>query len=112
MITVDSVRGALGLSPADTADDAWLTTVTNAVNSYVSTLPVVVDHPTDDGLWPPTVMLGATLLAVHLYQSRGAPYGRATLDDAGAYATAYADPEIARLLQLRRWARPGVAGAL
>lgn len=110
MITVDGVHDALGLAPADSADDAWLALVVDAVNTYVAALPVIVDRPDPAAVWPPSVQLGATLLAVHEYQSRGAPNGRAMFDDAGGFSTAYADPEIARLLQLRRWARPGVSG--
>ena len=110
MISVDQVRDALGLDPADAADDAWLASCVDAVNDWVSTLPVVVDSPTP-AVWSPSVVLGATLLAVHEYQSRGAPYGRAVLDAAGMYQSVYSDPEIARLLRLRRWAKPGVAGA-
>lgn len=110
MLTVDGVQDALGIPAADTADQAWLGQVVDAVNTYVAALPAVVDRPDPTALWSPSVQLGATLLAVHLYQSRGAPYGRAALDAAG-FQSAYADPEIARLLQLRRWAKPSVSGS-
>lgn len=111
MLTVDGVHLALGLDPADTSDHAWLTACVDAVNSYIPTLPVIADRTQSADPWPAAVTLGATMLAVHLYQSRGSPYGRAALDAAGAYGTAYADPEISRLLQLRRWARPSVSGS-
>lgn len=110
MLTVDQVRDALGLQPADSADDAWLASCVAAVNDWVATLPVVVDSP-NPAVWSASVILGATLLAVHEYQSRGAPYGRAVLDAAGMYQSVYSDPEISRLLRLRRWAKPSVAGA-
>lgn len=110
MLTVDDVREALGLDPADTADEEWLAGCTAAANAYVNGLPVVVDSA-DPSTWSDAVIQGAKMLAVHLYQFRGAPYGRAVLNEAGAYQTAYAHPEIARLLQLRRWARPSIAGA-
>lgn len=109
MLTVDGVKDALGLEPADSADDAWLATCVAAVNAWVQTLPAVVDS-LDPAAWGPDVTLGATLLAVHEYQSRGAPQGRATMDSAGMYSTAYADPEIARFLRLRRWSKPAIAG--
>lgn len=110
MIDVDTVRAALGTDPADTTDDAWLGTVVDAINAWVGGLPVVVDRPTPGDPWPASVVLGATMLAVHAYQSRSAPYGRAVLGEAGGFQAAYADPEIARLLALRRWAKPTVSG--
>ncbi len=111
MLTVDHVKDALGIPPADAGDDAWLAAVVDAVNAWVAGLPILADRPAPTAPWPPSVTLGATMLAVHQYQSRSAPYGRATLDVAGGFQTAYADPEIARLLALRRWAKPTVGGA-
>lgn len=108
MLTVDDVRAALGIDPADTADDQWLAHVVDAVNVYVARLPVVVDSP-DPATWTADVTWGATGLAVHRYHTRGAPYGRATFDTAG-FAQAYPDAEIMRALQLRRHAKPGIAG--
>lgn len=110
MISTDQVKDALGLDPAESTDDAWLATVVDAVNAWVAGLPVLADRPAPTDPWPASVTLGAVMLAVHQYQSRSAPYGRAILDSAGGFQVAYADPEIARLLALRRWARPAVSG--
>jgi hypothetical protein len=109
-ITVEQVAEALGLEPTDTADHAWMGTVVAAVNEYVTGLPVVADRLDPGAPWPPPVTAGALMLAMHQYQARNAPNGRATLDLAGGFQTAHADPEIARLLQLRRWAKPAIGG--
>lgn len=109
-VTVDAVSDALGIPPSSDADAGWLANVVDAVNAWVARLPVILDRPDPHASWPPDVTLGATMLAVHQYHSRSAPYGRAGLDIAGGFQTAYADPEVARLLQLRRWARPSISG--
>lgn len=109
MITVETLTDHLGLTIAPgSADARWSASVVDAVNDYVAALPVVVDRPDPAAPWPGTVTTGATLLAAHIYNARSAPYGRASLDIAGGFQTAYADPEIARLLQLRRHAKPRV----
>lgn len=109
MITVADVRGFLGIPPADTGDDAWLTQSVAAVNAWVARLPAV--HGQQDDSWPADVHTGAIMLAAHEYHARNAPGGRAGYDVAGGFQQAYADPEIARLLRLRRWAKPMIAGA-
>ena len=109
MITVQDVREHLGIAPADTVDDAWLTRTVAAVNDWVGGLPVVVDAD-PPGVWSDSATVGATMLAAHVYASRSAPYGRAALSDLGGFQQAYADPEVARLLRLRRWAKPTIAG--
>ena len=109
MIDVDDLAAHLGhVTPLDPADALWAGQVVDAVNAYVATLPVTVDRPVPADPWPATVTTGAVMLAAHLYQSRNAPYGRATLDLVGTTSAVYADPEIARLLQLRRWSPPMV----
>ena len=110
MITVEAVRAHLGIPPADTDDDDYLTQCVDAVSTWVSGLPVIVDRADPAAEWPADVDLGAVLLAAHLYHARSSPYGRATLAVVPS-GPAYADPEIARLLGLRRWARPRVGGA-
>jgi len=111
MITVAEVKAFLGIPVADTSDEQWLASATAATNQWVGRLPVVIDLGLAEGEpWPADVQAGATMLAAHLYHGRNASQGRAGYDMAGGFQTAYADPEIARLLQLRRWARPYVAG--
>lgn len=110
MIDLEQLRDHLGTDPADTADDRWMADTVAAVNAWVAGLPVLVDRRDPDADWPPDVTTGAVLLAAHLYHSRSAPYGRATMDMSGGFSTAFADPEIARLLRLRKWARPLIAG--
>jgi hypothetical protein len=109
MITTADLRAFLGIDPADAADDAWLGQCVGAVNAWVARLPVV--HGTADDSWPNDVTVGAIMLAAHEYHARNAPGGRAGYDIAGGFSQAYADPEIARLLRLRRWARPMITGA-
>ena len=108
MLTSSDLTGSLGAAPADPSDTAWVDTVVAATNAWVGRLPVLLDRPAPADPWPPDVELGALMLAQHLYHSRSAPYGRATLEP-GAFQAAYADPEIARLLQLRRHRKPFVA---
>ena len=48
MITVEQVRGALGLDPYDTADDEWLQQVTDAANAWIPTVrPDLTLKPAD-----------------------------------------------------------------
>jgi hypothetical protein len=109
MIVVDDVAAHLGLAiTPGGADEAWCGDVVDAVNVYVDALPVVADRDDPAADWPATVRTGAIMLAAHLYHSRSSPYGRATLDPVGGFQQAYADPEIARLLCLRRYAKPRV----
>ena len=98
MITVDDVKSATGLDPADEADAQWLADVVASVNYRVSRLPVVVD--TDDPLtWTPEVRWGAIGLAVHRYGIRGA-----------LAREAYPASEVDRALGLRRLGKPSVSG--
>lgn len=109
MLTVDNVRAALGLDPADTADDEWLGVCVAAVNDYVARLPVVVDS-IDPSVWTPDVTLGATLLAQHEYKLRGTGTGAAMFDQVGGWQPSYPPAEVARFLQLRSYRRPQVTG--
>lgn len=108
-ITPAQLADHLGIDlPPGSADDRWSTSCVDAVNLIVAGLPVIADRPDPAAPWPANAVTGATMLAAHIFHSRSAPYGRATVDITGGYATAYADPEIARLLQLRRYAPPKV----
>jgi hypothetical protein len=114
-ITVGDVVEYLALpEPLDPADEAWIGDVVDAVNEWVAGLPIVVDQlvavppvePPEPVPWPARARTGAIMLAGHIYQSRNSPNGRPNLD--GGLSPAYADPEVSRLLELRRWARPGM----
>lgn len=106
-ITTEQLADHLGITIApDTGDARWSASVVDAVNAWVATLPVIADRDDPAAPWPTTVDTGAVMLAAHIFHSRSAPYGRATLDVTGGFQQAYADPEVARLLRLRRHARP------
>lgn len=107
MITADQLKAALGIPPADSADDAWAAQVVAAVNEYVAGLPWVADHA-DAPAWPEQAITGALLLAMRTYSARSAPLGMATLDAAGSLQVAQTDPEVGRLLRLGRYTQPGV----
>ena len=110
MITVEQVRSHLGIAPDNTDDDEWLTMAVGAVNVEVAGYPLIADRDDPTADWPANATTGAVMLAAHLYHSRNASQGRATFDITQGFQSAYADPEINRLLRIRRYGRPMMAG--
>ena len=105
-ITEADVRAALGLDPADTADSAWLTLVTAAVNRFVDdTRP----RPVPEGGWPvdDRTRWGAVQLGTRWYSRRNA-IDVAAYEQFGAPPPAI-DRDIEIALQLNRHYGPVVA---
>lgn len=97
----------------DALDDAVLEPIINAVNRRVTQLPIVVDElltqePAPEE-WPADVVLGAQLLAARLFARRNSPEGVASFSDAGAVYVQRNDPDVAMLLKIGGYARPGIA---
>jgi hypothetical protein len=106
-ITPADVKAWLKIDAGDTADDAILQAICDAVMAWVSALPYVagLDPELD---WPPDVRQGAVQLAARWFRRRLSPSGIDAITDAGAVYVARADPEISQLLHLDRWAHPRV----
>jgi hypothetical protein len=108
-ISEEDVRAALGLDPADAADDAWLTLCTLAVNQFVDdTRPVapVTDPPTPvevDG----RTKWGAVQLATRWYSRRNSSDVSAFVELGGPPPSIDRDIEIT--LGLNRFYGPVVA---
>lgn len=84
-VTVDQVKAALGLAPADDTDDAWLADVVAAANALCSRRRATAgyidpDPPTDDA-----ARLGTQLYAISLYRERGAVDGYASMAELGTF---------------------------
>jgi hypothetical protein len=95
------------LKITDNADDAALEAIVAAVNAVVRGLPVA-QLADDVEAWPANVAQGANMLAGRLFRRRNSPTG---IEAFGANGPVYVnrnDPDIAMLLQLGDWSRPGV----
>lgn len=108
--TVAKVKGHLKI--VDAVDDAALGDVVAAVNDLVESLPVAQPLNTDpapaDWSGAPRITQGATMLAARLFERRNSPNGVAAFGDG---ATAYVqrnDPDVALLLRIGPYAKPGV----
>ena len=97
-ITDQNIKDALGLTPADTYDDAWISGTTTAVNTLISTYRDDLDTTTGHD----NVTRGALELAVKMYRSRGATDDGTGSLDMYAYAARYLDANVVMLLGLDR----------
>lgn len=108
-ITEEDLKSALGLEPADTADDEWLTRCVAAVNAFVDETrkpPILPGDPAPDYLNPKTVW-GALQLGTRWYSRRNS-------NDLSAFAELGGVPpsidrDIAVALEVDRYFRPAVA---
>lgn len=78
---------------------ATLTSVVEAVNTYVANLPCT-QHLEASEAWPADVKLGAVMLAARLAKRRNSPNGIEAITDVNVTYTARYDGDIARLLRL------------
>lgn len=104
-----SIIDAAGVSawqPAIKQDDPALPFVVDAVNDWVTRLPIVADNGTDDAgnplPLPGGVKLGALMLAVKTHRRRNSPNGIEQVTGDGIAFVARHDPEISRYLGLDR----------
>lgn len=100
-IDEDDVRAAVGIEPASTFDDGWITQVTAAANQWCYRRRHLFGYsdlqsevPGDD------VKLGTVMYAVLLYNTRGASGGSATFEEFGGEGQVFGGDfrEIRRLL--------------
>ena len=103
-ITADQVVawGHLGAS----TDLDLVTACADAVNVWVTTLPVVTDSA-DPAAWSAAVTLGATMLAARLYHRRSSPGGVESFTDTLIYLPRR-DSDVDLLLGIGRYTAPGV----
>lgn len=101
--TLDAVK--LHLHVTDTDDDAVMQTCVDAVCVWVRSLPVADIDATE---WPPTVALGATMLAARWVRRRNSPDGVQAMTDQGAAFVARSDPDVSQLLRLGPYSKPAV----
>jgi hypothetical protein len=103
-ITADQVAawGHLGAS----TDMELVTECADAVNAWVTTLPVVADSA-EPATWSASVILGATMLAARLYHRRSSPGGVESFTDGLVYLPRR-DSDVDLLLAIGRYSRPGV----
>lgn len=114
--SLPAVKQQLHIADADTTDDDTLEIIVAAVAALVRTLPVAGDasaDPTTDPIvlldeWPAYVEYGSTLLAARLFKRRNSPAGVESFGEFGAVYVMRNDPDIAQMLRLGSWARPGV----
>lgn len=110
-ITVDQLIAYLGIDrPAE--GDGDLSVLTDAVAAVNVLVPGTVPRvramaPGTD--WPADVHLAALMQAAKLFQRRRSPSGATYSDMGGPVYTPRWDPDIARLLQIGSWERPGFA---
>lgn len=87
-VTVDQVKAALGLDPADVTDDDWLTQVTAAANELCTRRRVTAGYIDPDPPEDDAAKLGTTLYAMSLYRERGATDGFASMAELGTFVPA------------------------
>lgn len=111
-LTVDMVKAELGLTPADTVDDAWLAQVVDAVMAYAARsvptmrVPAAVAPPLFPDYAPPDTVLGGLLCASRWYRRRNSPEGLVSFGEMGGVAVPPLDRDIERLWQLGRFSLP------
>lgn len=108
LVTLPQVK-AWGRITSDT-DDAALQLVVDAVVDLVKGLPIAQRSNTDPAPadWPDAVRMGAVMLAARVWRRRNTPGG---VESAGDFGVAYVrrtDPDIAQMLELGDYSRPGV----
>ncbi|MBM7052221.1 hypothetical protein [Rothia sp. ZJ1223] len=102
MITAQEVAAWLGSPIAD----EHLTHVTEAVNTYVDSLPSIDRNESNE--WAQTTVLGAKMLAARLYKRRNSPNGVEAFNEVGATYVSRYDSDIARMLHIEAFRKPRV----
>ena len=79
------------------------------VNAFVASLPSAQLTDPDPEPWPESVVTGATMLAKRFWRRRDTPAGVTQIGDDGAVLNvARSDPDVAMVLGLGAYERPGV----
>lgn len=107
--TLNAVKHRANVAVDDHDDDDDLLVIVAAVNDLVSGLPVAQGQDgTDDKPWRARVVLGANMLGARLFGRRNSPNGIEGFGVDGALYVRRNDPDVALLLQLGDYAKPGV----
>lgn len=107
--TTGKVKAQLKIS--DNADDGAIDAIVAAVNAVVRGLPVAQLPDPAEGValvWPANVEHGANMLAGRLFRRRNSPSGVEAFGAQGPVYVNRNDPDIAMLLELGDYSRPGV----
>jgi len=112
---LELLKAQLHIAEDDLTDDETLDTIVAAVATVIRTLPVAGDAsaPAADPMvlleeWPDYITYGATLLGARLFRRRNSPAGVEAFGEFGPVYVQRNDPDIAMMLRLGSWARPGV----
>lgn len=103
--------GVQAIVQTDASDAADLEAVVAAVNSLVRTWPCTVDatYADVDPAFPAHVVRGSDMLAARLFRRRNSVSGVEAFGAEGPVYVQRNDPDVAMLLGLGAWERPGVA---
>lgn len=104
--TVDGIKAQATIT--DDRLDAYVATVSDAVNAKVRGLPVAQLDGPDPEEWTADVVLGANMLGARLVRRRNSPAGVEAFADQGAVYVQRNDPDVAFLLELGSYAPPAV----
>ena len=110
--TVDGLKTYLGLSPAESVDDAAMAGAVAAANAMARVWrPDVTLDP--DGVelpdWPEQILQGAYTYAARLYGRRGSVAGIAAFADVGVAMLPRLDPDVRALWELGEYQRSVIA---
>lgn len=112
--TLAVVKSSDYLNLPDADDDGRLARIVAAVNALVRGLPVAdqsnadTQELADAAGWPASVVEGATMLVGRLWIRKDSPDGVAAIGDLGPVYVRRNDPDVAMLLELGDWSRPGI----
>jgi hypothetical protein len=110
-VTLATVKSELAYTTVDAARDTRLQLRIDAVNSWVRQLPVASEsltYGTPPPVWPPHVIMGATMLTTRLWRRKDSPSGVEAFTDQGAVYVSRNDPDVAQLLSIGSYSPPVV----
>jgi hypothetical protein len=105
--SMTATKVMLSIDATDVRDDAELSNIVAAVNAEVRTWPVST-AAVGAAAWPANLERGAHMLAARLFRRRNSPAGVESFGSLGAAYVMRTDPDIAMLLKLGSWQRPGL----
>lgn len=104
-----TVAGVKAVGAISDAHDTALTRIVAAVNASVRKFPVCQQAiGADDWTGFPDVVEGANMLGVRLWRRKDTPGGVEVYGEFGIAYVRRLDPDIAMLLELGDWSKPGV----
>lgn len=104
-----AVKLQLSIATEDTRDDARLQAIIDATNAMLRRYPSAsIALQTSPASWPADFALGAAMLCARLFKRRNSPAGVEAMGQLGAAYVMRNDPDIAQLLRIGSYARPGL----